>query len=274
LGNFEFFNPKAGLVYRRNNQSFYGSVSIANREPSRSDFTDHKTGDAPKPEQLTDFELGWNRSGPNGSLFVNLYYMNYRNQLVLTGEVNDVGNPLRRNVEKSYRRGIEIGFEQKLSSKFTVGGNISLSQNRIESIATVIPDYFTYEQNDSLFRNVPIAMSPATNAAFWIEYALPGKTSVRYLHKYVGRQYLDNTGDTYRSLNPYQFGELWLKKSYTLKSGAALDIQFQVLNVFNTLYSSNGYTFMYTYGSRDITQEVFLYPQAGRNVMGGITLRF
>ena len=274
LGNFEFFNPKAGLVYRRNNQSFYGSVSIANREPSRSDFTDHKTGDAPKPEQLTDFELGWNRSGPNGSLFVNLYYMNYRNQLVLTGEVNDVGNPLRRNVEKSYRRGIEIGFEQKLSSKFTVGGNISLSQNRIESIATVIPDYFTYEQNDSLFRNVPIAMSPATNAAFWIEYALPGKTSVRYLHKYVGRQYLDNTGDTYRSLNPYQFGELWLKKSYTLKTGAALDIQFQVLNVFNTLYSSNGYTFMYTYGSRDITQEVFLYPQAGRNVMGGITLRF
>jgi iron complex outermembrane receptor protein len=274
LGNFDFFNPKAGVVYQRNNQSFYGSVSIANREPSRSDFTDHKTGDVPKPEQLTDFELGWSRSGVNGSLFVNLYYMNYRNQLVLTGEVNDVGNPLRRNVEKSYRRGIEIGFEEKLSSKFTMGGNLSLSQNRIENIANVIPDYFTYEQNDSIFRNVPIAMSPATNAAFWFEYALPGKISVRYLHKYVGRQYLDNTVDTYRSLNPYQFAELWLKKSYTLKSGAALDIQFQVLNIFNTLYSSNGYTFMYTYGSRDITQEVFLYPQAGRNVMGGIILRF
>ncbi|MFN5217503.1 MAG: TonB-dependent receptor [Sphingomonadales bacterium] len=274
IGNFGFFNPKAGLTYQINNQRFYGSVSIANREPSRSDFTDHKTGDVPKPEQLTDWELGWNHTGKTGSLFVNVYYMNYRNQLVLTGEVNDVGSALRRNVEESFRRGIEMGFEQKLAKQLKAGGNLSLSQNRIKSIVNVIPDYFTYQQNDSVFNDVPIAMSPDINGAFWLEYTLLKNTSVRYIHKYVGRQYLDNTGDKYRSLNPYQFAELWLQKSYTLKSGAALDIQLQVLNVFNSLYSSNGYTFMYTYGSRDITQEVFLYPQAGRNFMGGITLRF
>jgi len=274
LGDFGFFNPKAGIVYQQNTHGFYGSISIANREPSRSDFTDHKTNDVPKPEKLADWELGWKHSGKNGSLFVNLYYMNYRSQLVLTGEVNDVGSPLRRNVEKSFRRGIEAGFEQKISSIIKTGGNISLSQNRIERLVNVIPNYFTYQQNDSVFNNVPIAMSPATNAAVWLEFSLGESASIRYLHKYVSRQYLDNTGDTYRSLYPYHFAELWLKKSYTLKPGATLDIQFQVLNIFNTLYSSSGYTFMYTYRSRDITQEVFLYPQAGRNIMGGITLRF
>jgi iron complex outermembrane receptor protein len=273
-GNFGFFNPKAGLTYQINNHSFYSSVSVANREPSRSDFTDHKTGDIPKPERLTDWELGWNHTGKTGSLFVNVYYMNYRNQLVLTGEVNDVGSPLRRNVEESFRRGIELGFEQKIAEKLKAGGNLSLSQNRIKRIANVIPDYFTYQQNDSVFNNVPIAMSPGINGAVWLEYSLMKNTSLRYIHKYVGRQYLDNTGDKYRSLNPYHFGELWLQKSYTLKSGAAVDIQFQVLNVLNAMYASNGYTFMYTYGSRDINQEVFLYPQAGRNVMGGITIRF
>lgn len=273
-GNFGFFNPKAGLTYQINNHSFYSSVSIANREPSRSDFTDHKTGDIPKPERLTDWEIGWNHTGKTGSLFINVYYMNYRNQLVLTGEVNDVGSPLRRNVDESFRRGIEMGFEQRLASKLKTGGNLALSQNRIKRIVNVIPDYFTYQQNDSVFNNAPIAMSPGINGAIWLEYAFMKNTSVRYIHKYVGRQYLDNTGDKYRSLNPYHFGELWLQKSYTLKSGASVDIQFQVLNVFNAMYASNGYTFMYTYGSRDITQEVFLYPQAGRNVMGGITLRF
>jgi iron complex outermembrane receptor protein len=273
-GNFGFFNPKAGLTYNINNHNFYGSVSVASREPSRSDFTDHKTGDIPKPERLTDWELGWNHAGKTGSLFINVYYMHYRNQLVLTGEVNDVGSPLRRNVDESFRRGIEMGFEQKIVSNLKAGGNLSLSQNRIKRIVNVIPDYFTYLQNDSLFNNVPIAMSPGINGAVWLEYSLMKNTTLRYIHKYVGRQYLDNTGDPYRSLNPYHFGELWLQKSYTLKSGASLDIQFQLLNVFNAMYASNGYTFMYTYGTPDITQEVFLYPQAGRNFMGGITFRF
>lgn len=274
-GKFDFFNPKAGIVYKLNRQQqFYGSVSVANREPSRSDFTDHKFGDIPKPERLTDWELGWNYTGETGTFFANLYYMNYKNQLVLTGEVNDVGSPLRRNAEKSFRRGIELGFDQKISSKLRTGGNLSLSQNRIAQITNVIPDYFTYQQNDSIFNNVPIAMSPGVNGAVWLEYTFSKNTTLRYIHKYVGRQYLDNTGDRYRSLNPFNFAELWLQKTYTFKSGAALDFQWQILNVFNALYASNGYTFMYTYGSRDITQEVFLYPQAGRNVMGGITLRF
>jgi iron complex outermembrane receptor protein len=272
--NFGFFNPKAGVLYQFGKSTFYGSVSIANREPSRSDFTDHKTGDVPKPEKLTDWELGWNHKGKTGSWFVNLYYMNYQNQLVLTGEVNDVGNPLRRNAESSFRRGIEMGFDQKLNAKLTGGGNLSLSQNRILRMVNTIPDYFTYQQNDSLFRNVPIAMSPAATGAFWLEYTLFSNTRIRYLHKYVGRQYLDNTGDRYRSLDPYHFAELWLQKSYTLKTGAAVDIHLQLLNLFNSLYASNGYTFMYTYGTSDITQEVFLYPQAGRNIMGGITFRF
>ena len=273
-GNFGFFNPKAGLMYQINANSFYGSMGIAQREPSRSDFTDHKSGDIPKPEKLTDWELGWSRQNEKTNLFVNLYYMKYKNQLVLTGEVNDVGSALRRNAEASFRRGIEAGFEIRPIKHVTIGGNIALSQNKIKSITNVIPDYFTYVNKDSIFRNVPIAMSPAVNAGAWLEYQLPGQWNIRYLHKFVSRQYLDNTGDRYRSLNPYQFAELWLQKTFMVNKGTTVSAQLQILNLFNSKYSSNGYTFMYTYGSRDITQEVFLYPQATRHMLGGIVIKF
>jgi iron complex outermembrane receptor protein len=97
---------------------------------------------------------------------------------------------------------------------------------------------------------------------------------VRWLHKYVSRQYLDNTGDKFRSLAPYYFSELWVNKDFKLKKGGAIAVQLQVLNVFNARYASNGYTFMYRYGSPDITQEVFVYPQAGRNLLGKVMLKF
>jgi len=103
---------------------------------------------------------------------------------------------------------------------------------------------------------------------------LPGQWNIRYLHKFVSRQYLDNTGDRYRSINPYQFAELWLQKTFMVNKATSVSAQLQILNLFNSMYSSNGYAFMYTYGSPDITQEVFLYPQAGRNLLGGLVIRF
>lgn len=117
-------------------------------------------------------------------------------------------------------------------------------------------------------------MSPDVNGSAWIMYELPGKIQARWMHRYVGRQYLDNTGDQYRSLDPYYFSELWLNREFALKGGAVLELQFQVLNLFNARYASNGYTYMYTYGSPDITQEVFVYPQAGRHIMGGMVVKF
>jgi iron complex outermembrane receptor protein len=117
-------------------------------------------------------------------------------------------------------------------------------------------------------------MSPSVIAAGWLKFQLPSNFEIRWMHKYTGRQYLDNTGDKYRSLNPFYFSEIWLNKGVFLKYGGKIDLQFQVLNVFNARYASNGYTFMYTYGTPDITQEVFVYPQAGRHFMLGVNLSF
>ncbi len=273
-GKFGFFNPKAGVTRVDGKHRYYASVSTAQREPSRSDFTDNRTGEIPKPEKLTDFEAGWNYSGNKVQAGINLYYMHYRNQLVLTGEVNDVGTALRRNVNESHRAGVEISFEKEIIKYISFGGNATLSQNRIREMVNVIPDYATYINNDTVFRNVPIAMSPSVIAAGWLKFQLPSNFEIRWMHKYTGRQYLDNTGDKYRSLNPFYFNEIWLNKGVFLKNGGKIDLQFQVLNVFNARYASNGYTFMYTYGTPDITQEVFVYPQAGRHFMLGVNLSF
>lgn len=272
--DFTFFNPKAGVMKKMKDQQFFASVSVANREPSRSDFTDNPAAGVPRPERLTDFEAGWNRNLGRGQVFVNLYYMHYKDQLVLTGAVNDVGTPLRRNAESSYRAGIEAGTEYSFGKKLKVGGNIAISRNRILHAGLTIPDYSGLPNKDSVFHDAPIAMSPDVNGSAWIMYELPGKIQARWMHRYVGRQYLDNTGDQYRSLDPYYFSELWLNREFALKGGAVLELQFQVLNLFNARYASNGYTYMYTYGSPDITQEVFVYPQAGRHIMGGMVVKF
>lgn len=272
--NFLFFNPKAGLMKKWKNMEGFASVSVANREPSRGDFTDNPAAGVPEPERLTDYEAGWNYRKGNLNLQTNLYYMNYRNQLVMTGAVNDVGTPVRRNAEHSYRAGIELMAEQKFGKKFSIGGNLALSSNRIRRAILTIPDYSGLPNKDSVINNAPIAMSPAVNGAAWITVVLPGNWQLRWMHKYVGRQYLDNSGDRYRSLDPFYISECWINRTFRLGSGAEAEFQFQVLNLFNARYASNGYTYMYTYGSPDITQEVFVYPQAGRHIMGGLVLRF
>ena len=271
---FSFFNPKLGISHFQGQNHFYARWAVANREPSRSDITDNRLNETPRPERLSNIEAGWNRNTNKSRMGLNFYYMGYKNQLVLTGEVNDVGSALKRNVAESYRAGIEAVCDTRISNILAVGANFALSRNIIREIVNVIPDYFTYINKDTIFRNVPIAMSPGVNAAAWLSVMLPGQFQIRYLQKYVGRQFLDNTGDKYRSLNPYFFSELWFNKTLKLKTGGELEFQFQVLNLFNTRYASNGYTFMYTYGTPDITQEVFLYPQAGRNYLGGLALKF
>lgn len=272
--DFLFFNPKAGVFWQKKQSQWFASVSRANREPSRTDFSDNPSGIRPKPETLTDFEAGYKTLYKGVDIFLNGYYMHYKNQLVITGAVNDVGNAIKQNVPNSYRMGIEAGAEKKINAKLRIGFNMSLSQNRIRAVTNVIPDYFTYQQADTVFSNVPIAMSPSVNSAAWISYLLPWNIEVRWMHKYISRQYLDNTGDKYRSLDPFYVSEMWFNKEVKLKKGGSFGIQFQILNLFNAKYAANGYTFMYTYGSRDITQEVFVYPQAGRNLLGKVYLKF
>ena len=297
-GNFLFFNPKAGFqLQHATYHHITGYVGVANREPARSDFTDNLSGDVPRPERMINGELSYLSTFPalptfNGTsrdnhIRINAYYMHYKDQLVLTGAVNDVGTPLRKNVDVSFRRGLEFEGQYVLWQKdYPVAnhshyerhylhliGNLSLSQNIIPNSKVTWQDYGSGIPVDTVYKNAPIAYSPNTVAALGLQGQIK-KWNVSWLSKWVGRQFLDNTGDVSRSLNPYKFSELTVNYTHKFRGGTSLALKAQCNNLFSARYASNGYTYGYMYGSRDITQEVFVFPQAPRNFLFGLTWRF
>lgn len=266
---FHFFNPKAGINYQSLNQTFTASVAVSNREPTRSDFTDNKFQEIPKPERLIDYEIQHTLYFKNTQLATNLYYMDYFNQLVLTGAVNDVGTSLRKNVDRSYRAGIEFTFLQNLWTqghhRLSFSGNLALSQNQIKQFTASWLDYATYEQIDSQFNNTPIAYSPNRVAAAGLKYGYKN-LEIQVLEKFVSRQFLDNTGDITRSLDAYNFTEVFANYNHTLKNKSQIQLKLQVSNALNSYFANNGYTWGSMYESRDVIQEVFVFPTAIRNV--------
>jgi len=297
-GNFLFFNPKAGFqLQHATYHHITGYVGVANREPARSDFTDNLSGDVPRPERMINGELSYLSTFPalptfNGTsrdnhIRINAYYMHYKDQLVLTGAVNDVGTPLRKNVDVSFRRGLEFEGQYVLWQKdYPVAnhshyerhyvhliGNLSLSQNIIPNSKVTWQDYGSGIPVDTVYKNAPIAYSPNMVAALGLQGQIK-RWNVSWLSKWVGRQFLDNTGDVSRSLNPYKFSELTVNYTHKFRGGTSLALKAQCNNLFSARYASNGYTYGYMYGSRDITQEVFVFPQAPRNFLFGLTWRF
>ena len=297
-GNFLFFNPKAGFqLQHATYHHITGYVGVANREPSRSDFTDNLSGDVPRPERMINGELSYlstfpalptiNGKSSDNHFRINAYYMHYKDQLVLTGAVNDVGTPLRKNVDVSFRRGLEFEGQYVLWQKdYAVAnhayferhyvhliGNLSLSQNIIPESKVTWQDYGSGIPVDTIYKNAPIAYSPNMVAALGFQGQIK-KWNVAWLSKWVGRQFLDNTGDVSRSLNPYKFSELTVNYTHKFRGGTSLALKAQCNNMFSARYVSNGYTYGYMYGSRDITQEVFVFPQAPRNFLFGLTWRF
>ena len=297
-GNFLFFNPKAGFqLQHATYHHITGYVGVANREPARSDFTDNLSGDVPRPERMINGELSYLSTFPalptfNGTsrdnhIRINAYYMHYKDQLVLTGAVNDVGTPLRKNVDVSFRRGLEFEGQYVLWQKdYPVAnhshyerhylhliGNLSVSQNIIPNSKVTWQDYGSGIPVDTVYKNAPIAYSPNMVAALGLQGQIK-RWNVSWLSKWVGRQFLDNTGDVSRSLNPYKFSELTVNYTHKFRGGTSLALKAQCNNLFSARYASNGYTYGYMYGSRDITQEVFVFPQAPRNFLFGLTWRF
>lgn len=262
--SFIFFNPKAGLDYQINKKSrLYASTAIANREPIRNDIIDYGVSDTALPETLFDIEVGYQNRGKNGFFEANIYLMEYLNQLVPTGAINDVGAALRMNVNRSYRRGLELAGEGKLTDKLTVGFNTTWSDNRINEFEEVMIDYIDDSEVKTIFNNSKIAMSPDFISNGMIQWTynvnkeIQGHLQLRA--KYVSRQYLDNTENENRSLNPYQTIDFqWLISS---KLG---DLRLEIMNLLNANYAPNGYTYGYLYdGAR--TDENFVFPMAGRN---------
>ncbi len=276
--NLNFFNPKAGLTYTINsNQQVYGSVAVANKEPNRDDYIESTINSRPKAESLTDFEAGYRFQKSYFHCTANLYFMNYKNQLVLTGAVNDVGNYTRTNTTKSYRKGIEIEASYAINKKFNVDGNVTISENKISQFDEYLDSYdvnFNYNgQVKTSYHKSQIAFSPSVIYMGRLSYNPVKNLQVQFILKYVGKQYLDNTTNEKRSLDAYHICDI--KLNYSIKNVIGKEIAFNLLanNIFSEIYASNGYTYGYNVGV-DRTDENFYYPQAKINFLGQVTLRF
>jgi len=261
--NFNFFNPKAGLFYKSKNTNYYTSIAIAHKEPNRDDF-EAATNEQPKQEVLTDFETGFTTKKKNFEYGANIYLMYYKNQLVLTGKINDIGAYTRTNVPKSKRIGIELVENWKLNSFITSTGNITLSQNKIDAFTEYFDDYDAGGQAFILHKNTDITLSPNLTANHTLGIQLSNKWKLNLVNKYVSKQYLDNTQNESRTLKAYFLQDIHISHNIISKPKWAMQIQFYANNVFNKLYEPNGYTYSYVYGGATNTSNNY-FPMAGRN---------
>ncbi|HPF89145.1 MAG TPA: TonB-dependent receptor [Flavobacteriales bacterium] len=274
-----FFNPKAGLLWRvHEGGRAYASIAVANREPNRNDLEETTPLSRPGSERLLDYELGYERRGGRFSAGVNAYYMDYTDQLVLTGELNDVGAALRTNVPRSYRAGVELMWAVQPVSRLTWRANASFSANKVLDYTEYVDDWDTWEQRAITHGTTDLAFSPLVVTGSELSYRFWRRqrdfADLTFSTKYVGAQYLDNTGSTERMLDPFLVNDLRLNVGLFRVTGIQrIDLNLTVRNIFNEVYESNGW--VYSYFAGDQRQELIgLYPQAPLNVLGGFTLRF
>jgi iron complex outermembrane receptor protein len=272
--NYGFFNPKAGVMFdldERNN--FYASIGVAHREPVRRDFTESTPDSRPTPEQLRNIEAGYRHKGRKWFLNANYFLMDYQDQLVLTGQVNDVGAYTRINIPDSYRMGIEIEGGLRISDKISLSGNAALSRNKIPSFTEFIDDFDEGGQVAVNHTNTDIAFSPALVAGGSLTYEPVKDLRISFMPRYVSEQFLDNTSDRNRMLDAYFISNL--RAHYVIRDLLFNEIELGVLvyNLFDEQFENNGYTFSYVAGGETITEN-FYYPQAGINFLCSVALKF
>lgn len=268
--NWTFFNPKAGIRYTKEKISAYASVARATKEPNRDDF-EAGSQDIPRPEKLDDIEAGIQRTEKRYRYAITLYYMNYKDQLVLTGKINDVGAYTRTNIAKSFRRGIELEGTYAFRPWLQLTSNLALSQNKIQSFTEYYDDYDNGGQKTNDYSLSNIAFSPAVVNNTTLSATVMKKTELKWIAKYVSRQYLDNTSRKDRSLNPYLVNDIQINRTFSIKNGTTISAVMQVNNLFNKRYAPNGYTYSYFYGGNIINNNYF-YPMAERNWLFGLNI--
>ncbi|MEM6344532.1 MAG: TonB-dependent receptor [Bacteroidota bacterium] len=270
---FVFFNPKAGVTFQLDPKSqLYTSFAISNREPVRTDFIDAPEGRIPQHETLRDWELGYRFKTKGFRFNANYYFMDYTNQLVLNGELNDVGSALRQNVEDSYRTGIELIADARLTPWMSLAANATLSRNRIAAFEEFVYDYDNGGIILNQYEDTDIAFSPNAIAGMTLNFTPVKGLNIDWVHKYVGRQYLDNTSQVSRSLDPFYVSQLRTHYDWTPQWAKQIRFGVQINNLFNAQYEPNGYTFSYIAGGGQVTEN-FYYPQAGRNFLASLTVK-
>ncbi len=297
--SYNFFNPKFGWRYQLNDKmQTYFLFAVAHREPSRDNFKDADYGKTPKPETLFDYELGYEANYKQLLLRANLYYMDYKDQLINTGEINNVGSPIMTNVPESFRTGVELESAVKITKALHWNVNLTLSQNKIKNYIDHVDNWdFWYDTTGTepyqfvdTLGTTDISFSPSIIMATWLTFDYKGfKASL--IGKYIGYQYIDNTSNIDRRLDPYFVSDLIVAYSFHTKLFQEIELKLKVNNLLNKEYVSNAWVYQYksgdgsfdgSYGDIFSTPAEKLgfynmagyFPQASINLIGGISIKF
>lgn len=281
---FDFFNPKVGLIYDFNkHNTAYASFSVAQKEPTRNNYTDGLFTVHPKAEKLFDWEAGYTFSSDRFTAGVNFYYMKYKDQLVLNGKLNEIGEAMAENVPDSYRMGVELQAGVKITEWLRWDLNGTFSRNRIKDYVGYVSNYEASTWNDLYTQtavekgSTTIAMSPSFIGNSVIAFNLKG-FSAQFTSQYVSRQYLDNFENKEDSLDPYFVSHLNLAYTFKLPHVKAITVGCTVYNIFNEKYETNGYSqtcaLVSADGSYKLSSDPRFYPMAGTNVLAHLTFSF
>ena len=291
-----FFNPKAGVTYVLNDHSnIYASFAVGNHEPNRDDYTNSTPASRPKAEHLKDFELGYRTTGSTFSGGINGFYMLYKNQLILTGALNDVGEATRINVDDSYRAGVELDGRVKITNRLSWAANATLSTNKIKNLNIALASYDAdYNPLDPVlqsFKKTDIAYSPSLTVGSEIAYSPVKNGSIAFISKYVSRQYIDNSaninpagystspdvaGNPYavnRLLKAYFVNDVRLRYGFSTKAVKNIGLGLLVNNLFSKKYESNGATYP-EIDNGTLVNYNYYFPQATRNFLASVSFSF
>ena len=275
--HFDFFNPKGGLSWEFDrHHRVYGSLSVAHKEPTRNNYTDGNSYDLPTSERLIDYELGYQYTGSWFNGGINLYYMDYKDQLVLTGELNEIGEPMAVNMPKSYRMGAELMAGIHFPMGFSWEANATLSRNRIIDFTETLYDDDTYEPWYIEHGNTHIAFSPSVIINNRLAYQHKGFNAALQT-QYVSRQFMTNADVTETLLDAYCVSNLSLSYTFSMKAVKNVTVGCTIYNIFNEEYENNGYagSGYYTDNGKKIRYNYAGYAaQAGINALANVILRF
>lgn len=278
---FRFFNPKAGIYYQiGQGQGIYASVAVSNREPNRSVYRDADSEQLIKPERLLNIETGYRKTQGRAKVEGNLFYMKYKDQLVLTGKINNVGAAIMSNVAESYRIGVESAFGYVFSNQFDVQGHLSVSENKILRFTEYVDNWnFTGNPADGPNQysfdlgKTDISFSPSVVAGFTANIQPIKTVTLAYQSTYVSRQYIDNTSSISRSLDPYHVGNVRIIKHFPVKHLDNMSLQLHLNNIFNTKYEANGWVYKYFLDGQEQLMDGY-FPQAGFHWMAQLNIGF
>ena len=269
---WNFFNPKAGINIQQGGHNAFVSFSVANREPNRDNFTEAAPDERPVHETLYDYETGYSFGNQRFRVGANLYYMDYNNQLILTGKISEIGEALTTNIKDSYRMGIELTGGVSITHWLDWNGNVTLSRNKIKNFTQYIDNWDTGGQNSKYLGTTDIAFSPGIIANSMFDFNLKG-FSASFNSQFVGRQYIDNSSDKGRSIDPYFVNSLRVGYVFKPKFIKEIGVDVTINNLFNEQYETNAWVYSYIENGT-LKKDDGYFTQAGTSAMARVTFKF